>query len=75
MKNQQPFNNQVQSLTLPPLLKNQPLSPKSRYLVVGADVGSKFGKTDPVEVRLLVDTGATYTTLPVQVLNDLGYDT
>jgi aspartyl protease family protein len=28
-----------------------------------------------VKVPLLVDTGASYTTLPVKVLNDLGYDT
>jgi hypothetical protein len=75
MNNQEASNNQVKSLTLPPLLENQPLSPKSRYLIVRADVGSKFGQTTPVEVRLLVDTGASYTLLPVKVLNDLGYDT
>ena len=31
--------------------------------------------TAPMEVRLLVDTGASYTLIPEKVLNDLGYDT
>ena len=62
MNNQQPFNNQVKSLTLPPLLENQPFSPKSHYLIVRTNVGSKSGQTTPVKVPLLVDTGASYTT-------------
>jgi predicted aspartyl protease len=28
---------------------------------------------DPRIVRLLVDTGSSYTALPIQVLNDIGY--
>ena len=31
-------------------------------------------KGDFVRLRLLVDTGASFTVLPVQVLEDLGYD-
>ncbi len=51
MNNQQPFNNQVELLRFSPLLKNQPHSPTSHYLLVRADVGRKSGKGDPLEVR------------------------
>jgi len=72
-KNQEGFkNNEIEFLPIPPLLPGQPWI---RYLLVKTNVGSKYGQTDPVKVRLLVDTGASYTLLPVKVLNDLGYDT
>ena len=74
-KNQQPFNNQVKRLRFSPLLKNQQNSSTSHYLLVRADVGRKSGKGDPLEVPLLLDTGATYTSLPEMTLKNLGYDT
>lgn len=43
-------------------------------LAVQATVGSREGG-DFVRVRLLVDTGSSFTILPVQVLQNLGYDT
>lgn len=43
-------------------------------LAVQATVGSRVGG-DFVRVRLLVDTGSSFTILPVQVLQTLGYDT
>lgn len=43
-------------------------------LAVQATVGSREGG-DFVRVRLLVDTGSSFTILPVQVLETLGYDT
>jgi len=43
-------------------------------LGVQATVGSREGG-DFVRVRLLVDTGSSCTILPVQVLQNLGYDT
>ncbi len=43
-------------------------------LAVQATVGSREGG-DFVRVRLLVDTGSSFTILPVQVLQILGYDT
>ena len=43
-------------------------------LAVQATVGSREG-SDFVRVRLLVDTGSSFTILPVQVLQNLGYDT
>ncbi|MEG4587670.1 retropepsin-like aspartic protease [Microcoleus sp. MOSTC5] len=43
-------------------------------LAVPATVGSREGG-DFVRVRLLVDTGSSFTILPVQVLQNLGYDT
>jgi aspartyl protease family protein len=71
--NEQSFkNNEIKRYSISPLLASQP---SVHYLLVKTNVGSKFGQTDPVKVPLLVDTGASYTTLPVKVLNDLGYDT
>ncbi|HBK98316.1 MAG TPA: peptidase A2A [Microcoleaceae bacterium UBA10368] len=43
-------------------------------LAVQATVGSREGG-DFVRVRLLVDTGSSFTILPVQVLQNMGYDT
>ncbi|MBE9188127.1 retropepsin-like domain-containing protein [Microcoleus sp. LEGE 07076] len=43
-------------------------------LAVQATVGSREGG-DFVRVRLLVDTGSSFTILPVQALQNLGYDT
>jgi len=43
-------------------------------LAVQATVSSREGG-DFVRVRLLVDTGSSFTILPVQVLQNLGYDT
>jgi predicted aspartyl protease len=43
-------------------------------LAVQTTVGSKEGG-DFVRVRLLVDTGSSFTILPVQVLQNLGHDT
>ena len=43
-------------------------------LAVQATVGSREGG-DFVRVRLLVDTGSSFTILPVQLLQNLGYDT
>ena len=72
-QNQEGFNNnEVEFFPIPPLL---PGHSSVHYLLVRSDVSSKFGITAPVEVTLLVDTGASYTTLPVQVLKGLGYDT
>ena len=72
-KNQEGFNNnEVEFFPIPPLL---PGHASVNYLLVRSDVSSKSGLTAPVEVTLLVDTGASYTTLPVQVLKGLGYDT
>lgn len=72
-KNQEGFNNnEVEFFPIPPLL---PGHASVHYLLVRSDVSSKSGQTAPVEVTLLVDTGASYTTLPVQILKGLGYDT
>lgn len=65
-------NNEIEIFPIPPLLASQP---SVRYLLVKTNVGSKSCQTASVKVILLVDTGASYTTLPIQVLNDLGYDT
>ncbi len=43
-------------------------------LAVQATIGSRQGG-DFLRVRLLVDTGSSFTILPVQVLQNLGYDT
>lgn len=43
-------------------------------LAVQATIGSREGG-DFVRVRLLVDTGSSFTILPVKVLQNLGYDT
>lgn len=43
-------------------------------LAVQATIGSREGG-DFLRVRLLVDTGSSFTILPVQVLQNLGYDT
>ena len=48
----------------------------SRYgnlLLTSATVGSKK-QGDFFQLRLLVDTGSKYTILPVQILENLGYD-
>jgi aspartyl protease family protein len=71
--NQQSFNNnEIKRYSISPLLRSQP---SIHYLLVKTNVSSKYGQTAPVNVTLLVDTGASYTTLPIQVLKDLGYDT
>jgi Aspartyl protease len=72
-KNQESFsNNEIKLYSISPLLASQP---SVHYLWVKTNVSSKYEQTAPVKVDLLVDTGASYTTLPVQVLEDLGYDT
>lgn len=43
-------------------------------LKVQATVGGNNGGIREYRVRLLVDTGASFTILPIQVLEDLGYD-
>jgi predicted aspartyl protease len=49
-----------------------PLQRSGNLLFLRASVGGSNG--DSLRVRLLVDTGASYTTLPLRVLEDLGYD-
>ncbi|WP_373536076.1 TIGR02281 family clan AA aspartic protease [Microcoleus sp.] len=44
-------------------------------LAVQATIGGNNGDATEYRVRLLVDTGASYTILPVKTLEDLGYDT
>ncbi|MEG4964013.1 MULTISPECIES: retropepsin-like aspartic protease [unclassified Microcoleus] len=44
-------------------------------LAVPATIGGNNGDATEYRVRLLVDTGASYTILPVKTLEDLGYDT
>ena len=71
--NKQPLNNkEIQRFPISPLLQNQP---SVHYLLVRANVRIKSEVSEFSKVTLLVDTGASYTTLPVEVLNDLGYDT
>lgn len=54
--------------------KTYRLFPHGRNLLrVQATVGS-IESGDFVRLRLLVDTGASFTILPIQVLEDLGYD-
>lgn len=54
--------------------KTYHLSPHGRNLLrVQASVGA-IESGDFVRLRLLVDTGASFTILPIQVLEDLGYD-
>jgi predicted aspartyl protease len=48
-----------------------PLQRSGNLLFLRASVGGLQG--DPVRLRLLVDTGSSYTTLPLKVLADLGY--
>jgi predicted aspartyl protease len=43
-------------------------------LAVQATIGSREGG-DFLRVRLLIDTGSSFTILPVEVLQNLGYDT
>ncbi|WP_449419956.1 aspartyl protease family protein [Phormidium nigroviride] len=43
-------------------------------LKVQATVGGNNGGAREYRLRLLVDTGASFTILPVQALEDLGYD-
>ncbi|MEG5059797.1 hypothetical protein QUB60_13415 [Microcoleus sp. A2-C5] len=43
-------------------------------LAVQATIGSRE-RGNFLRVRLLVDTGSSFTILPVQVLQNLGYDT
>ena len=42
-------------------------------LAVQATIGNN-GEANEYRVRLLVDTGASYTILPIKTLEDLGYD-
>ncbi|MBE9123079.1 retropepsin-like domain-containing protein [Tychonema sp. LEGE 07199] len=44
-------------------------------LAVQATIGGNNGDATEYRVRLLVDTGSSFTILPVQVLETLGYDT
>lgn len=46
-------------------------SPRSGPILVGAEVSGPKGKT---EAKLILDTGATNTTLRVALLQALGYD-
>ena len=72
-KNQQPFNNkEIERLRISPLLSGQS---SVHYLLVRTNVGRKSGGDDPAKITLLVDTGASHTTLPENTLNRLGYDT
>jgi clan AA aspartic protease (TIGR02281 family) len=50
-----------------------PLQRSGNLLFLRASVRGVDG--DSLSVRLLVDTGASYTTLPIKVLEDLGYVT
>lgn len=43
-------------------------------LAVQATIGGNNGEANEYRVRLLVDTGASYTILPIKTLEDLGYD-
>lgn len=43
-------------------------------LAVQATIGRNNSQVREYRVRLLVDTGASYTILPVKALEDLGYD-
>ncbi len=72
-QNQQPFkNNEIKRYRINPLLTDQP---SFYYLLVRANLGRKSPGNDPAKVILLVDTGASYTILPENTLNRLGYDT
>ncbi|HLO50848.1 MAG TPA: retropepsin-like aspartic protease, partial [Kamptonema sp.] len=54
--------------------KTYRLSPHGQNLLrVQANIGA-IESGDFVRLRLLVDTGASFTILPIQVLEDLGYD-
>ena len=44
-------------------------------LAVQATISGNNGDATEYRVRLLVNTGASYTILPVKTLEDLGYDT
>jgi clan AA aspartic protease (TIGR02281 family) len=49
-----------------------PLQRSGNLLFLRASISGING--DSLRVRLLVDTGSSYTTLPLKVLADLGYD-
>jgi predicted aspartyl protease len=49
-----------------------PLQRSSNLLFLRASINGANG--DSLRVRLLVDTGSSYTTLPINLLEDLGYD-
>ena len=49
------------------------LERRGRLLLLRAAIGGTNGQTSVL--RLLLDTGASYTMLPVEVLEALGYDT
>jgi predicted aspartyl protease len=47
---------------------------KPNLLLATAMIGSIQNVDDPLRVKLLVDTGASFTFLSVQTLKELGYD-
>jgi predicted aspartyl protease len=49
-----------------------PLQRSGNLLFLRASINGANG--DSLRVRLLVDTGSSYTTLPINLLEDLGYD-
>jgi predicted aspartyl protease len=49
-----------------------PLQRSGNLLFLRASINGTNG--DSLRVRLLVDTGSSYTTLPINLLEDLGYD-
>jgi predicted aspartyl protease len=49
-----------------------PLQRSGNLLFLRASVSGKTGVS--LRVRLLIDTGSSYTTLPIRVLEDLAYD-
>lgn len=64
-------NNSLERLPCNPLLTGKP---KVHLLRARADIYGKEEEVAPLQISLLVDTGATYTIVPVEVLNNLGYD-
>ncbi|MCY7385419.1 MAG: retroviral-like aspartic protease family protein [Microcoleus sp. CAN_BIN18] len=55
--------------------KAYPLLRHGRNLLTAqATIGGNNGEANEYRVRLLVDTGASYTILPIKTLEDLGYD-
>jgi predicted aspartyl protease len=49
-----------------------PLQRSGNLLFLRASINGVSG--DSLRVRLLIDTGSSYTTLPLKILTDLGYD-
>ena len=46
----------------------------SKNLLLARAMVGPIKKVDPIRVKLLVDTGASFTILPVETFEELGYD-